>query len=506
MGIPSYFTYIIKNYPNIVKRIYEVKSKPINALYMDSNSIIYDVVRKIDYPEGMDRLDYETMVIDGVIEMITNYMMLIQPTQLAMIAFDGVAPLAKMDQQRERRFKSQFFADLEQEKVKKWDTAAITPGTDFMKTLTKRIKQYYQENNDKYGFEIKLSGSDEKGEGEHKIFKEIREYGEETDRVIVYGLDADLIMLSLFHEKCVEKIYTMREAPEYIKILSTRTDNDEFYYLDINELSDRILLEMGVEEKEKMKDYCIMCFLLGNDFLPHVPALNVRTSGSVTVLLEVYNELFGKKGVGSYLSNENGLNWENMIKLFSKLEKKEEGLMVKERKHRAKIKETLENKIDNIPIKYDMRERAVRVGELGWRERYNEIIMNHKEKDACELYIEGLEWVYHYYNGGDVKMWRNKYLHVGLMGDLKMACERFIKREKQYCLNRKEFTEKEQLEYVLSYNQLWLLGEEREKELKETKSDKYPKVSLENGNRQWTWSWAYKRYHWESRVELPEIF
>ena len=43
MGIPAYFSHIVKNYPDILKKINN--KMVINNLLLDSNSIIYDVIR-----------------------------------------------------------------------------------------------------------------------------------------------------------------------------------------------------------------------------------------------------------------------------------------------------------------------------------------------------------------------------------------------------------------------------------------------------------------------------
>jgi len=159
-----------------------------------------------------------------------------RPRKVLFIAIDGVAPRAKMNQQRQRRFRAAQVAAAaatppaggcssaagtpqeEQEAVhgvdKKdegdgsapFDTNCITPGTEFMQRLDENLTYFIQrkldEDADWRDLEVVLSGHRVPGEGEHKIMEFIRAaksqpgYNPNT-RHCLHGLDADLIMLAL---------------------------------------------------------------------------------------------------------------------------------------------------------------------------------------------------------------------------------------------------------------------------------------------------------------------
>ncbi len=64
--------------------------------------------------------------------------------------------------------------------------------------------------------ELIVSGPDEYGEGEHKIYTKIREnkkYHLSTTTVI-YGLDADLLMLSLLHLQYTKYLFFIKNNTE----------------------------------------------------------------------------------------------------------------------------------------------------------------------------------------------------------------------------------------------------------------------------------------------------
>lgn len=104
MGIPSYFSYIVKNHPEVIRKL--EKKFITNNLYLDANSIIYDCVHKIDFTKLIET--DVTTIHNAVFAKLDEYISLISPNNNIFIAFDGVAPVAKLEQQRQRRYKSSY--------------------------------------------------------------------------------------------------------------------------------------------------------------------------------------------------------------------------------------------------------------------------------------------------------------------------------------------------------------------------------------------------------------
>ena len=163
MGIPSFFSHIVKNHRTIIKKITELEK--MNNLYLDSNSIVYDCLRSIEYDTDMK---FEKKLLKAICLKIDEYINVIEPDHTILIAFDGVAPVAKLEQQRTRRYKSDLEGkirkQLNPDSKKSWDTRAITPGTKFMKKLNSYVKNYYHNKEKTYNVDkIIVSGPNEKG-------------------------------------------------------------------------------------------------------------------------------------------------------------------------------------------------------------------------------------------------------------------------------------------------------------------------------------------------------
>ena len=118
-----------------------------------------------------------------------------------------------------------------------WDTCQITPGTQFMNELNYETTKYFEDYTLFNVEQIIVSTTNQVGEGEHKIFDYIRLSSTEAINVI-YGLDADLIMLSINHLYIGNPIYLYRETPEFIKSIQEDLEPNQDYLMDISLLSE----------------------------------------------------------------------------------------------------------------------------------------------------------------------------------------------------------------------------------------------------------------------------
>lgn len=519
MGIPSYFSFIVRNHAKIIKKL-ENSTIEVNNLYLDCNSIIYDAVRNIDFAKIAES-DVDA-IVEAVCVKIDEYIHLLKPNKNVYIAFDGVAPVAKLDQQRSRRYKSLYQNTILRSIYKSvtadpWNTTAITPGTIFMNKLNDKVYAKYNDAN-KYGLEnLLVSGSDEPGEGEHKLFEYIRSFPEEHQgfNTIIYGLDADLIMLSINHLPISNQIYLFRETPEFIKSINVELEPNESYIMDIPELARVITLNMNndqelttEQEKNRIYDYIFLCFFLGNDFMPHFPAVNIRTGG-VDKMINAYKATIG--GTSDNLTDGKKIYWKNVRKLVQKLADSEEEFIKTEAKGRDRREkmslpddtpEEKYKKFESIPTYQRELEKYINPFKSDWQSRYYKSLFNVdidevRRKQICVNYLEGLEWTMKYYTSGCADWrWSYNYNYPPLFCDLIQYVPFF---DTEFIANKpaNPVNELVQLCYVLPKQSLKFLPESLCNKLLKEHGGWY--------NSDCDYVWAYCRYFWEAHVNLPYI-
>jgi 5'-3' exoribonuclease 1 len=172
------------------------------------------IIHGCTHPPGRDISDglTEKEMMLGVLQYIDRIIIIAKPTVSVYMAVDGVAPRAKLNQQRSRRFRSakdlaEATKDLQVEsQAAVFDSNCITPGTEFLAKVSTMIRFFIRRKirDDPLwrNLQVVFSGHDVPGEGEHKIMQHIRTMRSQpnyqpNNRHCVYGQDADLIMLCL---------------------------------------------------------------------------------------------------------------------------------------------------------------------------------------------------------------------------------------------------------------------------------------------------------------------
>ncbi|XP_033993069.1 5'-3' exoribonuclease 1 isoform X2 [Trematomus bernacchii] len=344
MGVPKFYRWISERYPCLSEVVKEHQIPEFDNLYLDMNGIIH----QCSHPNDEDvhfRISEEKIFAD-IFHYLEVLFRIIKPRKVFFMAVDGVAPRAKMNQQRGRRFRS---AKEAEDKIKKalekgevlptearFDSNCITPGTDFMARLQEQLKYFVHNklSTDKLwqNVNVYLSGHETPGEGEHKIMEFIRSENRKPShnpntRHCLYGLDADLIMLGLTsHEpnfsllreevrfggkKNQKRITAPEETTFHLLHLSLMRE-----YIDYEFSGLRSHLGSKYDLERIIDDWILMGFLVGNDFIPHLPNLHI-SHDALPLLYRTY--ICALPTIGGYL-NENGhLNLRNFEKYLEKL-------------------------------------------------------------------------------------------------------------------------------------------------------------------------------------------
>jgi 5'-3' exonuclease len=264
-----------------------------------------------------------------------------------MISADGVAPRAKMNQQRSRRYRKTDVNKKELDALRKqgldpekmFNSDVISAGTEFMFLLSKAFDKFVQDKLQSdplwKNLRVVLTGVDVPGEGEHKIIEYIRQYKNKPDydpngKHCIYGLDADLIMLSLItHEpnicilreevfgskksakdSCVRGMIKLQENFEFIYVSILR----EYLELEFLELKPKLKFEYNIERV--IDDFIFFCFFIGNDFLPNLNTLDID-HGALDNIFTYYKDVL--PSLDDYITYHGKIDFKKAEKIFALL-------------------------------------------------------------------------------------------------------------------------------------------------------------------------------------------
>jgi len=395
MGIPSYYKKLVSVLPQLIKRSHPDGN--IDWLFMDFNCLIYHCLHRADtpiYPGDHQKEEWEAQLITCIVRYCLNVVRQVDPKIGVYLAIDGVVPMAKMRQQRLRRFKSVWLQTQEKKGEVKWDTNAITPGTVFMKKLRSGLEAMLRTN-------WVLSSSDEPGEGEHKIMAAWRT-GSYHGPVAIYGLDADLIVLSLLGQRMLQQpVWLFREEIDMGKIAYDTNGDEQMEWFSIDVLRDW-LTHGSSQPSSFLLDYGFAMSILGNDFLPSSLGLKMREDGH-TELLTVLRDMHAKH-IPLIYPHSLEISIEGLQCLFQILSGKEETRIqryIGKKQMMSRGAEQTRLGENNWPLHHVEEEILLDVQKRGlapnWKEKYKGLFSGYDR--SIQEYLYGIQWIWAYYMG-----------------------------------------------------------------------------------------------------------
>lgn len=463
MGIPSFYRHLIRKAPQLVKPLQEKPSPDLLAF--DFNCAIYLVLREVEKQGISDKQQFEKTLFVSLRQWLSDVVDRVGPKRV-FIAVDGVCPMAKIKQQRLRRFRAPWWSAIEsclknggsiatndELKTNKvitdsqflWDKNAITPGTDFMRQLTVELSQWAIHRNAAGIMQVTLSSSDEPGEGEHKIMQHLRTYGIHGD-TIIYGLDADLILLSIIAEQQLQtqcRVHLMREAEEFNKT-ATKSKKQEYSLFDIGLLQPALFnyfRPSGTGIKEWIQDFVTIMSLVGNDFVPALNGFHIREEGIETLMkaLDSSCKTIGKRlcdaagtisqpvllAILQQMATQEDTAWRQYF--VNKLKwsgTRSRGTTDAERAWDAWQDEPMHWHGDNnLYIQYKNREGDERTKmRENWRDVYHSNWLHDDGINSATEWLRGMQWVNNYYRGSPINtFWVYPWSHPPLVTDLVAA-------------------------------------------------------------------------------------
>lgn len=423
MGVPQFYSWMRKTFDNL-----ETSYADCDNLCLDWNGGIHPacahILRVYSSSDDITKEELEKLMVKEVCTYLDFVVSKVKPRKRLYIAIDGVSPKAKANQQRCRRFKRVLDKHRLDEIRSKhnsplpydWDTNAISCGTEFMSKIINEIKLY------RTNFDVEIVFSlDKEMEGEQKIMQFISTLSE-NESVCVYGLDADLIFLSMIKKR---KIIVLRESALNLSQLY----ETDFTCIDIDIIKKNIYrlccFDANADFYKTIYDFVVLMFLFGNDFVPNIPCLHIDHA-CIQLIVNAY------KKNKSHLLTDDKIQYSELYNILNSLQMHEGKLLLsKSRKCFSRSAPMFHGMLSRDISFYEHlwppEIDTIRHGAIGWKDRFykeyfgiNRFSERHKLFRICNNYLEALQWIWLYYKTNTVPSWSWSYdfHHSPNMSDL----------------------------------------------------------------------------------------
>jgi 5'-3' exonuclease len=432
MGIPRFFYWLYKEYPNVLTKIQKnetfLKHRiNVDTYALDLNAIVHPICQQVfkygQYKNGLNNNEFRSLLhkkevstnheknvkeypskriecYNKICEKIDELVKIVNPNTKIILAIDGTAGMSKQYQQRQRRYRAVIEKKennniINIDNFNDFDSNEITTGSIFMNELSECITEFIKHKikmNEWKHLDIYFSSEQVQGEGEHKIIHLLKQYSS-FGSYCIHSPDADLIMLSLA-SLCTHQFknsYILREN-------IYQNVNCKYFAVNVNLFNDIIINKFKNHvingKKQDLCDFIFYCFFFGNDFLPEIPVMITNKNG-IDVLFTLYRDTLINYGNLTSIKNEKVvLNIDSCIYFFEQLSKNEELLL----KNKLNLNKTNENCDNNQKCDFDLNEHKLKF----YKDKFNfdikdPIILKKQINNLCKEYLKGTQFVLSYY-------------------------------------------------------------------------------------------------------------
>eukprot|EP01133_Synstelium_polycarpum_P005643 gene5643-6512_t len=221
-----------------------------------------------------------------------------------------------------------------------------------------------------------------------------------------------------------------------------REYDDQFDFVNLDYLRDYLrhymlfgLDKYNVDFNRCVNDFTLMCMLLGNDFLPHLPSMNIK-DGSIELVLCWYKEWIKSTtlaGETKYITDGSNIVYSNFHQLLIMIEKWEAVLYPDKfekmyKKDQLRLATLIEDKRKSGNVEEEARLSAklknLNEGEWNYYKLKLDATSQDKVKEVCDAmcrdYLDGLTWVLRYYTVGCPSWsWSYQYHYAPLAKDFR---------------------------------------------------------------------------------------
>ena len=383
MGIERFFNSIKSKYTNenlITDTQFPYKKVNSEYLFFDFNSIIHnismEILNELNNTDNLEISKYTNDYINNLIIEATLFDLLFiiknnfnyNNLKLIHIAIDGTPSKAKIIEQRKRRFLGKLETTLKSSIIKNknkisWSKNNISPGTEFMNKLIKKLKSKefkskikdLMKDNKKFRDFI-VSGTKEFGEGEKKIIDYIVE-NKISNSITIFSPDADVILLSLILLKYSKKITILRRDQQLSEKIYTKSINEFVYNIIDIDLLGKILYSYISKDKNikidnVINDIVLLFSFFGDDFIPKLESYSVDKD--IDFILNKYSKILTQ--TNQYFIKDGKINMLFLKKLLNELSLNEDITLQRNyvmnnyhnyRKLKKQVEEYLDKSIDH---------------------------------------------------------------------------------------------------------------------------------------------------------------